>query len=396
MSEGEVCPRWPEVEAAEDGRFSAREVDRVERHLAQCADCRARRERWISLREEARGYAKAPVSDLQRHRARAALLLAAAHGEEQPRRSVTPFAFAGALSFAGAVAIAAVILARRGEHRTTGTPTDPTARIEIVGEAHWTRSIEPDRETVRLTEGALQVSVPHQRVGHRFVVALPDGELEVRGTRFVVEAHGGHTVRVTVYEGLVALRVSHEPERLIAAGQRWKVPDDRPVVAAQTPPAAEVPAAVVASATPPPAQHGAHTHGSAHSESADAEAPFQRFASGVAAMGRGDFRTAAADFEDFERQQPHDERADDAGWLRVVALRRAGDEPAALTSAERYLRGYPSGAHRGEVATLLARAAKLRGDCARVIALSTSEGERAGATELRRLRDLCERDGAAP
>ena len=383
MSENDTCPRWPEVEAAADGRFGSREVDRVERHLAQCASCRARRARWEALRAEAREHARAPVSELEHRRARAALLRAAAMTGDEPRPARTRgFMFAGAFAMAAAL-VAALVLRGGGRGGSARSETHPEARVDAVGDAQWARAHEVGRETVRLTEGVLRVTVPHQHARHRFVVALPDGELEVRGTRFIVEARGGRTEQVTVFEGLVALRVGRSSEQLIAAGGRWHAPDPQVATVVPAPPVALVPTptAEVASAPARAVSRRAEPAG---------ESAFQRFAAGVAAMGRGDFRVAAEAFEDFERRQPQDERAEDAAWLRVVALRRGGDEGSALVAAERYLERYPSGARRAEAASLVARSAYARGDCARVIALARSEN---GAGDLTRLRARCTPDG---
>ncbi|MFO0604645.1 MAG: FecR family protein [Polyangiales bacterium] len=357
MSRPDGCASWPEVEAAADGRFGPREVERVGRHLAQCASCRARREALIALREEARAHARAPVSELDARRARAALLRAAAVGDERPRRQ-------WGIALAGAVAVAAAVVAvRRG-----GAPVMPhaVARVDAGGGARWTRAVEPSRETVRLEEGSLQVTVPRQHAGHRFVVALPDGEIEVRGTRFVVEARRGRTERVVVFEGLVALRVAGAPERLLAAGARW-AHEVAPVVASAAP-------ATTPATSPSPAAPNAPVAPAAAPRRAAADDPFRRFAAGVEAMGRGDFRVAAESFATFERERPGDERAEDAGWLRVVALRRGGDEAGAQAAAARYLARYPAGARRGEASALLARAAAARGDCVRALALAGAAG----------------------
>jgi ferric-dicitrate binding protein FerR (iron transport regulator) len=389
MSDRDECSHWPDVEAAADGRFGSRDVERVERHLATCASCQARQARWEALREEARAHAAAPVTELERHRARASLLRAAAVGGERRVSRGQGLMLAAGVAAAAAVAL---VLARGGA-RTMTPPTEPAhaqAHVEPTGAAQWTRTVEPARETIRLTDGALQVTVPHQHARHRFVVSLPDGEIEVRGTRFVVEARRGRTERVTVFEGLVALRLGASSERLLAAGERWEVGGvAAPTVATAVAgaPATEPTPSIVAAARP-----SSTSRPSSHHAPPAEEGGFQRFAAGVAAMGRGDFRVAAESFASFEQQRSDDERAEDAGWLRVVALRRGGDDAASLAAAERYLARYASGAHRGEAASLLARSAYVRGDCARVVALATAEGGRAGASDLARLRSLCQRD----
>jgi hypothetical protein len=65
-------------------------------------------------------------------------------------------------------------------------------------------------------------------MGERFVVATPDRQVEVRGTRFHVslvpadEACGGGTVtRVRVDEGVVTVRAPGSPEVRVEAGGLW-------------------------------------------------------------------------------------------------------------------------------------------------------------------------------
>jgi TolA-binding protein len=83
---------------------------------------------------------------------------------------------------------------------------------------------------------------------------------------------------------------------------------------------------------------------SAHPGSASAD-----FRSAMAALDRGDSRDAADEFARFARNYPVDDRAEDAAYLRVVALRRCGDPGATKQAATEYLRRYPAGFRRTEV-----------------------------------------------
>jgi FecR protein len=79
----------------------------------------------------------------------------------------------------------------------------------------------------RLARGAVSAHVTKLKVGERFVVATPDAEIEVRGTRFQVtvvppdEACGdGIVTRVAVSEGVVVVRsLGHEVR--VEAGHHW-------------------------------------------------------------------------------------------------------------------------------------------------------------------------------
>jgi hypothetical protein len=80
----------------------------------------------------------------------------------------------------------------------------------------------------RLARGALQVHVAKLHAGQRFVVATPDREVEVRGTRFRVavvaaesDCGGGAVTRVAVEEGVVVVRRADGAEERVTAGGVW-------------------------------------------------------------------------------------------------------------------------------------------------------------------------------
>jgi hypothetical protein len=77
--------------------------------------------------------------------------------------------------------------------------------------------------TVRssLTRGVAAFHVEPLGPGQRFLVALPDGEVEVHGTLFVVRIDGGRTQSVEVSEGTVELRLQGRAKMLLSDGQRW-------------------------------------------------------------------------------------------------------------------------------------------------------------------------------
>jgi hypothetical protein len=72
----------------------------------------------------------------------------------------------------------------------------------------------------------------------------------------------------------------------------------------------------------------------------------------MSALDRGEDREAAAGFANFLVKHPQDPRAEDAAYLRVIALQRAGDKPAMEHAALEYLRRYPSGFRRAEAERL--------------------------------------------
>ena len=101
----------------------------------------------------------------------------------------------------------------------TTIEVDPRSELELVrGDVErW----------FRLARGAVSAHVTKLKAGERFVVATPDAEVEVRGTRFQVtvvqpdEACGqGVVTRVAVSEGVVVVR-SFGHEVRVEAGHHW-------------------------------------------------------------------------------------------------------------------------------------------------------------------------------
>jgi len=68
----------------------------------------------------------------------------------------------------------------------------------------------------------------------------------------------------------------------------------------------------------------------------------------MSALRRGDFAGGAAQLEAFSGAYGGDARADEADYLRAIALQRAGRKAEAAAAAKRYLSARPGGAHRAE------------------------------------------------
>jgi hypothetical protein len=72
----------------------------------------------------------------------------------------------------------------------------------------------------------------------------------------------------------------------------------------------------------------------------------------MAALHAGQSHEAAGRFSRFI-EHPRDARAEDAAYMRVRALREAGDEAGMKAAARSYLEQYPGGFRRTEVEELL-------------------------------------------
>jgi TolA-binding protein len=72
----------------------------------------------------------------------------------------------------------------------------------------------------------------------------------------------------------------------------------------------------------------------------------------MAAFNGGDNERAAALFAAFLSEHGADPRAEDAAYLRVLALQRSGDTASTQRAARSYLARYPRGFRQAEVAPL--------------------------------------------
>ena len=88
------------------------------------------------------------------------------------------------------------------------------------------------------------------------------------------------------------------------------------------------------------------------SPSASASDPSVDFRAAMAALDVGDNHQAAATFANFLAKHPRDARAEDAAYLRIIALQRSGDSAGMKQAALEYLRRYPAGFRQAEVERL--------------------------------------------
>lgn len=72
----------------------------------------------------------------------------------------------------------------------------------------------------------------------------------------------------------------------------------------------------------------------------------------MAALDVGDDHRAAAAFAIFLERHPRDPRAEDAAYLRVIALQRSGDRAGMKQAALDYLHRYPEGFRQSEMEPL--------------------------------------------
>jgi TolA-binding protein len=370
-----TCDHEWQVDALRDGRLGPKEAASFQRHRGGCDVCSERLTRAEGMRELGRAIGGGEPSELELRRLRGRVLrdAAALDGAREPGGGsrVRWAAMITGVAIAGSVA-AGVVVTRDRAHAPVASPVvaslpspaaSPSGRAaaaeKLAGDViastgtRWAQSRDGSVERVRLDDGTLAAHVRPLGLEESFLVELPDGEIEVRGTTFEVTVQRGATTRVHVDEGTVELRLHGRPAASLGPGQTWQAPAQAQGVSASraappssSPPASPAAASSSSSSPVPPADEGS-------SEYADA----------LAKLNQGQLDAAAAAFRAFVLAHPRAPQAEDASFLEAVALARAGRSDAAAVVAERHLASFPQSFHRKEAAILVARAASARGDC---------------------------------
>jgi hypothetical protein len=355
---GRECARLWQVDAYRAGLLGEKDAQSFERHARTCATCRTQVDDDERLRQLACALPYPEPAPLVLRRLRARLLRGAALAAAPERRTVG-WRLGVALALVVTVAVAVGLpFARRAAAPSPGAASGAPAPVAVVDdafagsiaaapEARWSQARRAGVETVALTDGSLHVKVRPQSVGERFLVALPDGEIEVRGTEFDVSVEGGTTRSVRVAEGVVELRIHGQDVLRLGATESWP-PPPRAVVQ-------DVPEARLRpqrSSARPPLSDDPSEEGSAIA-----------YAAAVRMLREGSYDEAAARFHALALSRSTPAQAEDASFLEAVALARAGRTDAAALAAEHHLAAFPRSFHAREAAILVARAAGLRGDC---------------------------------
>jgi ferric-dicitrate binding protein FerR (iron transport regulator) len=208
-------------------------------------------------------------------------------------------------------------------------------------------------EHFSLQRGELSAHVAKLTAGQRFIVATPDAEVEVRGTRFRLNVlsqpqscGAGTRTRLEVTEGVVEVRAFGKAID-VKAGEYW--PLDCSVGPAQetsgTPEPPPPPESV------PLARRAARTN-SATAPASEAERTLERasalaaandlFAEGVAKRRQGDVSGALRAYQELLTRFPRSALAENALVERMRLLASTGDA-AKVGEAKRYLARYPHG-----------------------------------------------------
>jgi hypothetical protein len=236
--------------------------------------------------------------------------------------------------------------------------------MEIAGSTSFRVDSQGALQRFSLQRGELSAHVAKLGAGQRFVVATPDSEVEVRGTRFRVtvlaqpEACGGDArTRLEVTEGVVELRHGGSAVA-VKAGEIWPAECRRAPGAT----AVSVPAAAAAPrGTRPAAELTSALHGGS-SPAAEGSAPVAErdsllaqpndlFARGLSLARAGDVNGALRAYQEIATRFPRSALAENAMVQRMRLLASTHDARA-RNEAKRYLARYPAGFASKEAAEL--------------------------------------------
>jgi anti-sigma factor RsiW len=382
-----ACPRAFEAEALRDGRLVGAERLSYERHVHSCAHCSREVAALDALRDLLCNSGSETDADELHVRRERTRLLAAFDAKLAPPERRSP-ARGWLVGTAAASLLVLTLFGYFGARSVAPGDTRGAIVVHADGAASWSRRSDGAVETLLLEQGALSILVDHALDHRRLLVVLPDGELEDIGTRFTVSADAGRTTRVRVESGSVVLRIRGQAPRSLSAGDTWdpsqltsaapcascepvRVPGSAstaPTLPSTAPTLPSTPSTLPSTAptlpsTPPapPSGHAQRAPTAAASSaptaspaaSAAAANPSLDFRAAMAALDGGENGTAAARFARFLSTHPLDARCEDAAYLRVIALQRTGDADAMKEAAAHYLRDYPKGFRRAEVAALV-------------------------------------------
>ncbi len=342
------CRQTWQAEAIDDGRLAGTAQALFERHSLSCPECASEWSEVNRLRETLTHLPAAWTGPFVRRRLRLQLIERVARdwgGNERPSRGRRAMAVATAVLVVAALAFG---MAKWRSAAPQSVTAPPRFAVEDIHLARWSHEQLGELTRVRLSAGSAAFQVHHLAAQQRFLLLLPDGEIEVHGTRFLVDLSENRTVRVAVTEGLVALRLQSDPERLLHAGESWTRPAqqaDEPVTdsGAAIPPSPGL-------GRPPSVNHPGTGGVAAH----EAQPVVDSFAMGVSAFEAGNYRRADESFVRFLAEAPADPRGEDASFLRALAHARWGDKQGAATLAQIYLVQFPSGLRRQEAERLRA------------------------------------------
>lgn len=375
------CSRVWQAEAVLDGVLSRADSASFERHAATCADCSVERVQLARLASVAQRLPSVTVTPLRRRALHNELLRRANELSvgAQPSRPSRLWLWT---ALAASAVVTLLVVWRLSAPTPTARGAAPSFELSAAANSRWRVARPGPALRLSLELGTVTISVAKLGADQRFSLQLPDGELEVRGTRFTIECDAARTRRVVVDEGRVVLRLAGQAELSLGPGEGWPRPTARSPAGLPAPAASGSPGADLASSTraapsgsaPPlaaPQRQGATRRQAATKPSgpgsvvsappatpsaavAARSAAARDFAEAMAVFSGGDFGSAERMFRAFEERYPSSPHREDLLFLRALGRSRRGDAGGARALAREYLNRYPEG-FRAHEARELAR-----------------------------------------
>jgi hypothetical protein len=334
------CDRLWEIDAVRAGRLSFAEEASALRHRAICTECRERfdsDERLVALGRELTDGEEVDLLRVRRLRAHILREAATATPQRRPWLRIA-FVAVPAMAFAAGVALFArhpTPVAPAAAVATFSPAAVPTfaATVTAPDITHWSQRRNGNSEWVDLENGTAFLEVRKQRTDERFFVELPDGEIEVRGTKFEVTVEEHRTIQIHVVEGVVAFIRPNGDEVVLRANESWRRKEPVAIASAPRP------------VLSPPPRHAEENHAPRDYEVA------------MAAYRDGDYTAAGERFSQFLVDHPTSREAEDAAFMEANSAAHAGRSDVAAVLAEKFLKRYPDSFHARDAATLVARGA---------------------------------------
>ncbi len=317
----------------------------------------------------------APMSQASLERIRHTLSVSTDESTLSPNRQRRPprvWAFAGGLAGI-ALVLCGWLYVRPHATSQRGQKPSPSgqafgeqrslAKIRAFGGARFRRMSVPPDETVGVESGRVAFEVTHLAPEQRFRVLTGDGEVEVRGTRFEVEARDDALWAVTVSDGKVDVHVGGRTLHL-QAGDAWE--RERPSLAAGrqglAAPAGSPSSSLAATIEIPRGKpsRGAQAHVVAPPTRADASKPTaesggrQSFDLAWSYLRRGQWDEAIRSFAAVAEQMHGQGLEEDARYWQAVATARSGRSGEAIQRFETFLQAFPAGVRAGSATLALA------------------------------------------
>jgi TolA-binding protein len=349
MKQPLTCPRQWEAEALQDGRLDGIDRASFERHTASCASCRREVDALSALAERLSKVVPPPLTPLERQRMRSSLLSVANTRAIPKLRALIRWPGALALIATMIVGGTAIVMLARVPSQKLAVPVDdrpaPLVEVNASSDAVWTSDGHGSTTSITVRQGRVSFTIQALEREQRFLVRLPDGDLDVEGPRVDVSVEGNHTREVTVLSGRAVLHRRGELDLRLGAGDTWSRRE--PAATGVTP----------AESLPDPSNRPIP---SSQKPAASVSEPSYRagtlFGAAMTSFEASNYARADDELRQFSLAYPTDPRSEDAAYLRAVAQWRLGNQGQARALARAYLERYPNGLRRPEAQQLVASA----------------------------------------